>query len=77
MVRETGPSIDATLNEYGGGYVWDDLDKDCMTTVNFVLKTTPSENCAEVARSKDNPQVDPDARPAQHLRKIIARSDGC
>lgn len=76
-MRETGPDMDATLSEFGGGYVWDELDKECLPSVEFVLNTIPPDNCAEVARSEDNPNVDPDARPAQRLRKIIARSDGC
>lgn len=77
FARYTAPEGPATAQRLGGGWAWDEATAECVTSVEFVLRTNPAGSCTQVGRVSRNRGYDPDARPARPLKHVEKQRGDC
>jgi hypothetical protein len=75
-VRMTVPGLAAQAQELGGEWTWNVTEHRCLTSVEMIIATAPTEagNCTQVGYTADNPGYDPNATPARRLGNVAAQA---
>jgi hypothetical protein len=75
-VRMTVPGLAAQAQELGGEWTWDSTLRKCLTSVQMIIATAPTEagNCTQAGYVADNPGYDPNATPARRLQNVAAQA---
>jgi hypothetical protein len=75
-VRMTVPGLAAQAQELGGEWTWNVTEHRCLTSVEMIIATAPTEagNCTQVGYTAGNPGYDPNATPARRLGNVAAQA---